>query len=233
MKPVHSQSQSIWFKVLSGILGLGAALASAFFVFGIVRLGLFSQPVNILIGGTIALLMVILIAMQFSLTTSLFSKIGMSLLTLVVTLVMGAASLFFFQEADALPWSFSSSSSSAASKSSSLTSSSLSLSHGALSPLVDGPTEQVEDGFINTSEEDPAYTSSLENPNYPILNPLDPGSTNSSSSNSVNEVIVDTPLYVPDGDDSIYVDEPLYIPPESDTDSSHQDQATTNTSTSF
>lgn len=233
MKPVHSQSQSIWFKVLSGILGLGAALASAFFVFGLVRLGLFSQPINILIGGTIALLMVILIAMQFSLTTSLFSKIGISLLTLVVTLVMAAASLFFFQEADALPWSFSSSSSSTASKNASLSSSNLSLSHTSLSSSADGPVEQVEDGFIDLSEEDPAYTPSLENPNSPVFNPATPGSANSSSSSSVNEVIVDTPLYVPDGDDSIYVDEPLYIPPESNTNLSNQDQTSTNTSVSF
>ena len=233
MKPVHSQSQSIWFKVLSSILGLGAALSSAFFVFGLVRVGLFSQPINILIGGTIALLMVILIAMQFSLTTSLFSKIGMSLLTLVVTLVMAAASLFFFQEADTLPWSFSSSSSSIASKNSSLASSSLSLSHTSLSLSVDGSGEQVEDGFIDISEEDPAYTPSLENPNSPVFNPVDPGSTNSSSSNSVTEVIVDTPLYVPNDDDSIYVDEPLYIPPESNTNLSSQDQTSINTSASF
>ena len=230
MKPVHSQSQSIWFKALSGILGLGAALASAFFVFGLVQLGLFSQPINISIGVTIALLMVILIAMQFSLTTSLFSKIGMSLLTLMVTLVLAAASLFFFQEVETLPWSFSSSSSSLASKNSSLASSSYNQSYVSLSPSADGAGEQVEDGFIDISEEDPAYTPSLENPNSPIFNSVDPGSTNSSS---VHEVIVDTPLYVPDGDDSIYVDEPLYIPPESHTNLSNQDQTSTNTSASF
>ena len=231
MKPIHSQSQSIWFKVLSGILGLGAALASAFCVFGIIRLELFSQPINILIGGIIALLMVILIAMQFGLTTSTYSKVGISLLTLVVTLVMGGASLFFFQEADAVPWSFSSSSQSKAFKASSLHSSKESFSKTSTENSPYMIQEQIEDGFIETPQEDPSVAPSVDHPNYNTLpSPIDQESTNSSSSNSIQEVIVDTPLYIPEGDDSIYVDEPLYIPPESDTNSSHQDSTSTSSS---
>lgn len=229
MKPVRSQNQSIGFKVLSGILGLGAALASAFCVFGLIRLGLFSKPISILIGVVIALLMVILIAMQFGLTTSRSSKIGISLLTLVVTLVMGGSSLFFFQEANALPWSFSSSNQGNDFQAESLHSTSLSFSNTLGKDSMNSIQEQLEDGMTNLGDENPTFTPPLINPDSSVSNPLDQESTNANSSTSINEVIVDTPLYIPDGDDSIYVDEPLYVPPESDP-SSNQDSTTTESS---
>ncbi len=213
MKPVHSQSQPLWFKVLSGILGLGAALASAFFVFSLMRLELFSQPINIFIGIIIALLMVILIAMQFGLTTSTYSKIGISLLTVIVTLIMGGASLFFFQEAG---WSFSSSSSTQSNTSRISSSQSSFISHSDSSY---SNQEHLETRTIEKEESGLILNPPLDPPNSNELNPIDEEAINSSSSSSIHEVIVDKPLYISEGDDALYVDEPLYVPPQSDVSS--------------
>ncbi len=230
MKPVHSQNQPLWFKVLSGFLGLMAALASAFCVFGFMRLDLFPRPLSIALGVVIALLMVILIAMQFALTTSTSSKIGISLLTLVVTLVMSGASLFFFQEAGAIPSWFSSSSSFL---NSSLSSQSFSVSQSRLLSsqqieIGEGTLEeQLEDGMLNFEGQDSTLPTTTS-PIY-VQDPLDPSASTSSATD--NNVVVDTPLYVPDGDDPIYVDEPLYIPPEGDDTLSTSQDSTFHSST--
>lgn len=231
MKPIHSQNQPIWFKVLSVFLGLIAALASAFCVFGFIHLGLFPQPLSIALGVVIALLMVILIAMQFALTTSTSSKIGISLLTLVVTLVMSGASLFFFQEAGAIPSWFSSSSSILTS---SLSSQSLSVSQSRLLSshsieIGEGSLEEhLEDGLLTFEGQD----SALPTPTSPIYDHQDSLDQSASTSSVTNNgVVVDTPLYVPEGDDPIYVDEPLYIPPEGDNTLTSSQDSTIHSST--
>lgn len=235
VKRVRSQSQPLWFKILSGFLGLGASLSSAFCVFSLAKLGLFPFPLTIAIGSIIALLTVILVAMQFALTTSISSQVGLSLLTIIVSLVMAAASFFFFQESEkdsshltVSSQSHQSSTTLQSEQSSILSSSSFSIEKSLEDAPLDIPVEEPEEDWSAPNPSAPSYPASEDHTDGQVPGTSTPTPTTPTTGTD-NGVVVDQPLYVPpaDGNDNIYVDEPLYVPPASSTAASST-QASTN-----
>lgn len=226
MKRVRSQNQPLWFKILSGLIGLVASLSSAFCVFSLAKLGLFPFPLTVAIGFIIAILTVILVAMQFALTTTPSSQIGLSLLTIIVSLVMAGASFFFFQESDKSSSDLTKKSQSnqlstlQSKKDSTLSSNSFSFVSEISENEELDISEEMERNWAIPETQSSSSSSLGEEPTNQIPGISIPGQS-IQTSESDNGVVVDQPLYIPPADsDNIYVDEPLYVPPTSSTKSS-------------